>query len=70
MIIDNVDTCFIDINQAFKENLKINYVYTYLYIYQQAFCSYMDEELITPSYRHGADLGKEKPDLTRGQENE
>ena len=26
-----------------------------LYIYQQAFCSYMDEELITPSYSHGAD---------------
>ena len=44
-------------NLAFKENLKINYVYTYLYIYicQQAFCSYMDEELITPSYSHGAD---------------
>ena len=42
-------------NLAFKENLKINYVYTYLNIYQQAFCSYMDEELITPSYRHGAD---------------
>ena len=42
-------------NLAFKENLKINYVYTYLNIYQQAFCSYMDEELITPSYSHGAD---------------
>ena len=45
-------------NLAFKENLKINNVNTYfiyIYIYQQAFCSYMDEELITPSYRHGAD---------------
>ena len=42
-------------NLAFKENLKINYVYTYLNICQQAFCSYMDEELITPSYSHGAD---------------
>ena len=70
MIINYVDAYFIDINLAFKENLKINYVYTYLYICQQAFCSYMDEELITPSYSHGADLGKEKPDLTRGQENE
>ena len=43
-------------NLAFKENLNINNVNTYfIYIYQQAFCSYMDEELITPSYRHGAD---------------
>ena len=46
-------------NLAFKENLKINYVYTYLNKCQQAFCSYMDEELITPSYSHGADQGKE-----------
>ena len=30
-------------------------IYIYIYICQQAFCSYMDEELITPSYRHGAD---------------
>ena len=42
-------------NLAFKENLKINNVYTYLNICEHAFCSYMDEELITPSYRHGAD---------------
>ena len=42
-------------NLAFKEHLKINHVYTYLNICTQALCSYMDEELITPSYRHGAD---------------
>lgn len=44
-------------NLAFKENLKLTMLIPilYIYIYQQAFCSYMDEELITPSYRHGAD---------------